>query len=391
MEKQKQTGSRPAPVSTRGISIMPSMDASCGLGTGSAPVPRETDEKPGYRLCTYVKKFIQTGAGPVPIIKTDLDKTDLFQTVYVRCGIKRYSYTVAPGLYGVGEPDKTSEVLVTANFKLTVDHLRKQLKGINAWVLVLDTRGINVWCAAGKGTFSTDELIFRIKQSNLDKVVEHRRLILPQLGAVGVSAGKVKSGSGFRVVYGPVRAEDIPAFLKRNRKADKKMRMVTFTLYERLILTPIEIQISLKPALFIVLALLIISGIGPGLFSFSNALERGGISILALITGILSGALVTPALLPWIPTRQFALKGIIAGSVLSLILMLLLSGALDGAGECVALFLFSVAVSSYLAMNFTGTTPYTSPSGVEKEMKRFIPVQAAGVVISCGLWIYAAF
>jgi len=42
-------------------------------------------------------------------------------------------------------------------------------------------------------------------------------------------------------------------------------------------------------------------------------------------------------------------------------------------------------------MNFTGATPFTSPSGVEKEMKRFIPVQLIALVISTGLWIYSAF
>jgi hypothetical protein len=56
-----------------------------------------------------------------------------------------------------------------------------------------------------------------------------------------------------------------------------------------------------------------------------------------------------------------------------------------------ALFLFSVMVSSHLAMNFTGATPFTSPSGVEKEMKQFLPVQLAGVLVAAGLWIYSAF
>lgn len=382
-------------LSSGGISIMPSMapDAqeSCGCSPSSVPAPRQSDEIPGYKLSSYVEKFIDTDAGKVPIIKTKLGKDDLFSTFYVRCGIKRYIYTVAPGLYGVGNPDKDSEVLVTANFKLTFDHLRKELSGINAWILVLDTHGINVWCAAGKGTFGTDELVFRIKESALEKVVSHKRLILPQLGAVGVSAQKVKSGSGFRVIYGPIRAQDIPAFLKNNRKADPEMRKVTFSLYERFILTPVEIQISLKPALIIALALLVVSGIGPGIFSFTNAFERGGLGILAMITGLFSGALITPVLLPWIPTRQFASKGIIVGSLFALIFLISVSGTITGISGYIALFLFSVTISSYLAMNFTGTTPFTSPSGVEKEMKRFIPVQLISLVLSSGLWIYNAF
>ncbi|NOX32657.1 MAG: hypothetical protein GXP56_02810 [Deltaproteobacteria bacterium] len=363
-------------------------DLCCSTQTpGLAPDYR----KPGFKLCSYVDDFVKTKAGLVPVIKSKPGKDDLFSSFYVRCGIKRYQYAVAPGLYGIGKPDKNSEVLVTANFKLTFDHLRKELKDINAWILVLDTKGINVWCAASEGNFSTRELVKRIKASSLEKVVDHKRVIVPQLGATGVSARAVKKGAGFRVVYGPIRASDIPAFLQNNKKADKKMRQVTFNLYERLILTPVEIQIVLKPAAIIALILFILSGIGPGIFSFSGAWERGVLSFSALAAGIFSGAFVTPLLLPFIPSREFALKGIIAGSIFAILLLLLISSAVNGIAEVLALFLFSVAISSYLAMNFTGTTPFTSPSGVEKEMKRFIPLQLGALVISSGLWVYSAF
>ncbi len=379
-------------LSSSGVSLMSSMDevkASCSTAQPSDPM--DAYERPGYTLGSYVQDFVTTDAGPVPVIKSTLGKDDLFSTFYVRCGIKRYSYKVSPGIYGIGTPDKNSEVLVTANFKLTFDHLRKALKGINAWILVLDTKGINVWCAAGKGTFSTQELVTRIQKTSLAKVVGHKRVIVPQLGATGVSARDVKKQSGFRVVYGPVRANDIPEFLNNNKKADRQMRQVTFTLYERFILTPVEIQLVLKPALIIALALFIISGFGPGFFSFSSAWERGGISIIALIAGIFSGAFVTPVLLPFVPTKEFALKGIICGSVLAVLTLILLSASIHGISGFTALFLFSVTISSYLAMNFTGTTPFTSPSGVEKEMKRYIPVQLSALVLSTGLWIYSAF
>lgn len=378
-------------VSTSGVSILNSMDKVPSCGAETAAGPASVYEKPGYGLCSYVDQFITTDAGLVPIIKPRLQKDDLLATFFVRCGIGRHSYTVAPGLYGIGNPDKNSEVLVTANFKLTFDHLRKELSGIHAWILVLDTKGVNVWCAAGKGTFSTDELVKRIKTVFLEKVVDHKRVILPQLGATGVSARDVKKLSGFKVIYGPVRAKDIPAFLKNNKTADKPMRQVTFSLYERFILTPVEIQVMLKPALIFVLVLFILSGFGPGIFSFSGALERGLLSFSALATGIISGAFVTPILLPYIPSRHFALKGIISGSIFAVLLLLLSASAIPGISGLIALFLFSVTVSSYLAMNFTGATPFTSPSGVEKEMKRFIPVQLAGLVISSGLWIYSAF
>ena len=378
-------------ISTDGIRIMSSMDEIVSCCSNEDDNSLAAHEKPGYLLCSYVHSFINTKLGPVPVISTELHKDDLFSTFYVRCGIRRHRYTVSPGLYATGTPDKDSEVLVTANFKLTFDMLRKELRGISAWILVLDTKGVNVWCAAGKGTFSTRELVKRIKDNHLEKIVNHKRVIVPQLGATGVSARDVKQQSRFRVIYGPIRASDIRAFLKNGKKAEKQMRQVTFTMYERFILTPVEIQTILKPALITALVLLLLAGVGPGIFSFSNVLKRGGISVLALVTGIFAGAFVTPVLLPFIPSRKFALKGIIAGSFVALLPMMFAASAVNGMAGYLALFLFSVTISSYLAMNFTGATPFTSPSGVEKEMKQYIPVQLASLVISFGLWIYSAF
>jgi hypothetical protein len=374
-----------------GVSILPKMDDA---QTGCWIEPKNAftaHEKPGYILSSFVEDFIPTDTGLVPKVKTKMDKSDIKSTIMVRSGIGRHNYKVAPGLYCVGNPDKNSEVLITANFKLTFDHLRRELEDMNAWILVLDTRGVNVWCAAGKGTFSTKELVKRIKLCCLEKVVDHKRVIVPQLGATGVTAKTVKKESGFKVVYGPVRAKDISSFLKNNRKADKKMRMVTFTFIERLILTPVELNMVFKPALITSVVLILLSGFGPGIFSFSNAFERGIVSVLALFVGIISGAVITPTLLPYIPFKEFAAKGIISGAVFATLLFLSISSSIYGVAAFMSLFLFVVAISSYLSMNFTGATPFTSPSGVEKEMKRFIPVQAIALVLSTGLWIYSAF
>ncbi len=74
--------------------------------------------------------------------------------------------------------------------------------------------GVNVWCAAGEGTFGTDELVRRIEACQLNEVVSQRQLILPQLGAPGIAAHEVRKRSGFKVEYGPVRAADLPEYLK---------------------------------------------------------------------------------------------------------------------------------------------------------------------------------
>ena len=362
-------------------------EACCGPAPGPAS---SSFERPGYHLCRFVEGFNNTPAGLVPRLKTRPEISDHLGTIKVRLGINRHQYKVAPGLYSIGKATPLSPVLVTANYKLTFDMLRRDLKGEHAWVLVLDTRGVNVWCAAGKKTFSTDEVIHRVKQTCLEKIVSHRRLVLPQLSATGVSGKEVKKGCGFKVVWGPVRTIDLRSFLSGGLKADKAMRRVTFTFRERLILVPVELSILRKYLLGILLAGFVFSGIGPGLFSIGLAWSRGLMVMAACVAGVFAGSVVAPVLLPWIPGRAFAVKGAIAGLFMGAGMMQLLEKAI-GPTEATALIIFIVAISSYLAMNFTGSTPYTSPSGVEKEMRVAIPFQALAIILSIAGWVGSMF
>jgi len=157
---------------------------------------------------------------------------DRWDHLLARWGVRRSGHRIEPGLYALGHPTSASPVFVTANYTLSFDALRSALAGIDGYILVLDTQGINVWCAAGKGTFGTDELVRRIEATALGDVVSHRVLILPQLGAAGVAAHEVKRRSGFKVEYGPVGAADLPEYLK-TRRATPEMRQVRFTLRDR--------------------------------------------------------------------------------------------------------------------------------------------------------------
>ena len=375
------------------ISAVPSAESvapdevCCGSPPGPASSPHE---KPGYALLDFVDSFVQTPAGPVPRIRTELQWQDHAGTLRARLGIKRAQYKIAPGLYCAGTPDNQSPVLVSANYKLTFDVLRKELKSVNAWILVLDTRGINVWCAAGKDLFSTAELVERVNRSHLKKVISHNQLILPQLSATGVAAHRVKKAIGFKVTYGPVRAKDIPKFLANGLTSEPAMRKVTFSLLERVVLIPVELSHLPKPSFWIFLAAFVISGIGTHFFSISAAWVRGFMLVVAYTTGILAGAIITPTLLPWIPGKSFAVKGAISGVIGGAAIILLFRSNLQLLGA-VALLLGTTAVGSYLAMNFTGSTPFTSPSGVEKEMRKAIPLQASALLIALIAWVGAAF
>jgi len=322
-------------------------------------------------------------------VATTLSLGDLLGTIGARTGFGRNDYKITPGLYCTGEPNENSPVLVTANYKLSFDALRKELSRINAWILVVDTRGINVWCAGGKGTFSAEEVAFQVQNSQLDKLVSHRELILPQLSANGVAAHSVKKLCGFKGRFGPILSSMLPEFLE-NRKTSEKMQTVTFTLRERVVLIPLEICMLWKQLFTVCTLFLVLSGISPEIFSVKMALARSATLLAATFAAILSGAVATPLLLPWIPFRQFWLKGAVLGI---LVAGLFLFQAAPGSGllEKISLFLWITGCSSYLAMNFTGSTPFTSLSGVEKEMRRGLPFQIGSATLAVILWMASPF
>jgi hypothetical protein len=278
-------------------------------------------------------------------------------------------------------------VLVTANYKLTFDQLRSSLDGLDAWLVVTDTRGINVWCAAGKGTFCAEEVARVVRETRLADIVQHRRLVLPQLSAPGVAAHRVKEACGFRVTFGPVRAADLPAFLAADMKANAEMRKVTFDVRERAVLAPVELAFAWDRRLLLVYAgVLAASAIGRDGVSLSGAMRRGAPIIGASWLALLAGGGVTPLALPWLPGRAFSLKGAVAGGVLAAAATATFRHRLSPAAK-LALLAGVPAVSSYAAMNFTGSTPITSPSGVELEMRKALPLQAAASAVAIGAWL----
>ena len=321
---------------------------------------------------------------------TELDKTDLMGTIKVRSAIGRSSYLVEPGLYAVGRPDMDSNVFVSANYKLSFDVLRKNLAGIDGWILVLDTKGINVWCAAGKGTFGTGELINRISLVQLDKFVNHRRLILPQLSAPGVAAHEVRKATGFAITYGPVRACDIKAFLAAGMKATSEMRQVRFPFVDRLVLLPVEIVTSGKYLLAAMVLLFILAGVSGSGYSPDDAMAAGLPAVLCLLAAYLGGTVIGPLFLPWLPGRSFSLKGFSVG-ILVWFLLFIFNVMNSGVAGIIAWGLIVPAITSFMTMNFTGSSTYTSLSGVVKEMRFALPAQIIAAVAGLGVWITARF
>ncbi len=339
---------------------------------------------------TYIIARLDTLAGGIPEISTEFTGEDRWGAFKARWSFNRMNYRVAPGIYAVGQPGPDSIVLVSANYKLSFDVLRRELKGIDAWIMVLDTRGINVWCAAGKGTFGTQEIVNRIEKTGLKKIVNHRKLIVPQLGGPGVAAHEVKKLSGFSIIYGPVRAPDLPRFLEAGMAASPDMRRIRFSFHDRMVLVPVEVVTGFKFLLIAIAGFFILGGLNSGGYSVATALRSGLYSTVNLLLAYLAGTVIGPLLLPWLPGRSFSVKGIIPGVVLFLISFLT---GFTGRGPLgiIAWLLLMTAISSFATMNFTGASTYTSLSGVRKEMRIAVPLQIAAVIIGLGLWIADRF
>jgi hypothetical protein len=286
--------------------------------------------------------------------------------ILARLGVMRNKHRVEPGLYTLGNPSPNAPVFVTANYSLSFDALRSDLIGVDGYILVLDTQGVNVWCAAGKGTFGTNEIVSKVYSTHLKEVVNHRILILPQLSAPGVAAHEVKKLTGFKVEYGPVRAADLPEYLKTHQ-ATAEMRRVRFNLRDRLVLIPVEITNLILPTVVVATILYFLGG---------------WISALAVVTVVLAGVVLFPIVFPWLPTPTFSAKGFVLGCLVALPFALSVFTRHHDwnwyrqIGQALGFFLAMPAITAFITLNFTGSTTFTSRSGVRREIFAYIPVMA---------------
>ncbi|MHB9156141.1 MAG: mercury methylation corrinoid protein HgcA, partial [Endomicrobiales bacterium] len=362
-------------------------------GQGECCCGPDADENIPYRPVVSAGS-VESPAGPVTAVSPRWSRADYLGAAAVRLGFGRMRYAVRPGLYAAGKPSAASPVLVSANYKLSFDVLRRELKGLDAWILVLDTRGVNVWCAAGKGTFGTRELVQRLLAARLPEVVAHRELILPQLSAPGIAGHMVLLYSGFEVTYGPVRAADIPEFLENGKKADARMRRVGFALADRIAVSWLELAFAAKAALFLSAAVLALGALGSRPFSLAASWNTWFFPLLLFWGAVFSGTVMTAALLPYLPGRAFSLKGGVAG--------FLVTGGMVAAGGLLgmavppflspaALTLMMSVLSAYLALQLTGASTFTSLSGVRKEIRIALPVLAALALVAAAVQALGIF
>ena len=264
---------------------------------------------------------------------------------------------VHPGLYRVGNPGPESPLLATSNYRLTVNLVRKHLAGRDVWLLVNDTRGVNVWCSAGEGNFSAAEIAVTMAASQAESWVAKRQMVLPKLCFNGVRLREVKARTGFQGRVGPVYARDLPAYLDAGFLKTPAMEQVHFNFLDRLwIGVPFAALLSL-----IVGALWLLS---------LGHLFRD----LPLWFGVCS--LLIAATYSWLPTRWHLVKGAILGSAVALALSAYLAHQGRPGLDIVRSALLLLGIQIYVAADFSGSTPVSNRTLVEREFKTIYLVVA---------------
>ena len=257
--------------------------------------------------------------------------------------LRMFPHAAEPGLIPIGSPGRSSPVLLSCNFTLTLHRLKRVLAGRNLWLLAADTHGINVWCAAGGGYLTHHQVIAAIRSTGIDRLVDHREVVLPQLAATGVEPRRVEAATGWRSRWGPARLEDLPAYLDRGRRATRRERRMRFPLRERL-------EMASMWAVWTAL-------IEGALFTILGGWRVGiGVVVLTLLTvGGLFAALphlVVTGLRRWLTYAGAAVVGAAIGAAVTFTLGDASSRTF--AFEAVA----SVVAMAVLAIDLAGTTPW---------------------------------
>jgi SAM-dependent methyltransferase len=265
------------------------------------------------------------------------------------------------GLYKFGNPTKESPVLVTANYLLTFTSVKKHLQGLDCYLLVVDTRGINVWCSAGKGNFSAEEIYASLRATRAEDITETRKLILPKLSANGVRYRDVERLSGWKAVFGPVYARDIPEYMANGFAESERMKRVRFELADRLWVGP---PFALFVAFWFLLPLLVF-----------HSLYSPAIPAIALAAG-----LIFPAVFYILPTYQFFKKGLVLGLAGAAGAGLFLLAAGVPAKDIVQWALIIVGVTIFVAMDFSGMSPVSNYSKIKEEYYVVLPLLGLIVV-----------
>lgn len=257
--------------------------------------------------------------------------------------LRMFPFRSETGLIEIGNPGPDSPVLLTCNFRLTVERVKKALDGMDAHLLVANSRGVNVWCAATGGLLTNHDVVSVLKTSGIAERVGHRRVVLPQLAATGIESRVVREKTGWHVLWGPVDAQDLPNYLKDHSNKSNRMRKVRFGWRKRLemaaawafpmsLLTLLGyplLGVNLVPLTGLIWAMSLLVFLGFPLYrnylgSGKNAfLRQVSVALLAsvVVLAVLASFWVATGRLSWALVGSWGLATLIIGLVLCVDLM----------------------------------------------------------------------
>jgi len=263
------------------------------------------------------------------------------------------------GLYKVGSPGNDSPILVTGNFELTVRRVCSAVKNFDCWLLVCDSRGVNVWCASMAGHFTTDSVLQAVQRTNLTERAEGRLLILPQLCASSVLPRVLESRTDFHVRFGPLNISDLDTY--RKNPVDPAVRAARFPVIARL-----EMALG-SPLMLTIVMILLYNFIGPN-------------HLPVLVPILYLASLVHGLLFPHRPVKRIGPWALLYGAVWFLVAGLLSRVLFP---EHLLRYALSVGLgSAYLVTEFSGWSPLLKYSFIPRRKPR-VEVDAR-TCVGCG-------
>ncbi len=355
--------------------------AICLTATGIAGVifeyPTFAKEGPwfltlGMMMLAYLalkRTYYRTGS-PWPAGSNEPRPLNLTWLDYVKaliCWLDSFkrTYAIEPGLYYTGDRyDHDAPLLMTANYHLTLFLLVRRLRRQNVRLLVVNSDGINVWCAAGKGTFCNDAIFEQLNryEQHLPKDDGRLKLILPKLCLAGVDLPALRE-AGCGAIIGPIYGKDLPAYLSTEPCKDRDEDRVLFGLRSRLFTTAPGLLQMLKRSVTLLLALWLVQQIWP--FALPVAGVLGLIVVLAI---------AYPVGYPYLPGKWFAVKGLSLAIVVSIALCALAAGGLVSRGNFITAVLFTLASGMYFGQSYSGNSAVSNATSLRKETAKLLPV-----------------
>lgn len=320
------------------------------------------------------KQWPQDSKEPLPFHIAPIDYLKAFVCWFD--AFKR-TYTVEPGLYYTGDHyDSSSPILVTSNYHLSVFLVARRARSFNARLLVVDTDGINVWCAAGKGRFSNQEIFKQLNRYDRNLLTDSKKisLILPKVGLSGVNLAELRK-QRIRPVIGPLYARDIPLYLAEPPFKDRKKDRINFGLQMRIFTVLPSLVQTFTYSLAIALVLFLIE------VFFGLKVPMG----LIFIT--LAAGLMYPLLFPFIPGERFAVKGLWLGAVIGLGLVIAMISGIITSSQLLMGLPFAIGISMFLGLSYTGESAVSNYSRVRREIARFLPINVAFFLVSIVAYI----